>query len=121
MRARNIKLFFDTFMWYLLYLLPIIVLIFAVFRTGSAVSMSSVFNDLGLSIYTDNVILSNLEDIFGIGGVFPLLDSNGILIYATYFVSVFLIHLAVDFLIFIPRLVENLMDKFTKNGGVKDD
>lgn len=117
MRGRNIKYFFDTFMWYLLYLLPLFLLVFAVFRTGTIPSLSSVFTDLGVTIFNDNVILTCLTDIFGASGVFPLFNSDGVLVYATYFICVYLVHLAVDFLIFIPRLFENIADKFTKNGG----
>lgn len=102
-------------------MLPLIIMLFSVFRTGNVVGFDTIFNNLGVSIFTDNVILTSLTDIFGSSGVFPLFSSNGILIYASYFVCVFLVHLAVDFLIFIPRLIENLGDKFTKNGGMKDD
>lgn len=121
MREKNIKLMADTFMWYLLYLLPLFVMLLAIFRTGTIVSIDSVFTSLGLSIFNDNIILTTLTDIFGVGGVFPLFTDNGILIYGSYFVCVYLIHLAIDFLLFIPRLFENLADKFTKNGGIKDD
>lgn len=121
MRTRNIKLFFDTFMWYLLYLLPIFVLLFMIAKNGQLVTFDTVFTGLGLEVFNNNVILTSLIDIFGQNGVFPLFTSYGILTYASYFVCVYLVHLAVDFLIFIPRLLENLGDKFTKNGGVKDD
>ena len=121
MRSRTLKLFFDQFMWYLLYMLPLFAMLFIMFRTGQIVDISTVFSSLGLSVFNDNVILTTLTDIFGLNGVFPLFSSNGILVYCSYFVCVFLIHLAVDFLLFIPRLFENLCDKFTKNGGGKDD
>lgn len=121
MRGRNLKLFFDQFMWYLLYLLPVFVLLIYIAKTGSVVSFSTIFSDLGVTIFNDNIILDCLKDIFGADGVFPLFTGDSILVYATYFICVFLVHLAVDFLIFIPRLFENLGDKFTKNGGMKDE
>lgn len=112
MRKKTIEYFFDNVMWYFLYLLPILLLTFSVFRTGDLITFGSLFNSLGLNFLTDNLILTTLTNIFGAGGVLPLFQTNDILIYLTYFVCVVIIHLFVDFLVFIPRLAHKWLNKF---------
>ena len=114
MRKKTINHLFDSFMWYVVYLTPLLIWLGISIRIGKFSTLSSAFDLIGMNIFTDNVILSSLSNIFGIGGVFPLFASNDVLIYFTYFVSVYLIHLVVDFLLFIPRLCHKWLNSFCR-------
>lgn len=109
MRKKTIKNLFDYVFWYGLYLLPLLLMLVYWFKTGSA-SFINVMSDAGLSVLTTNPIYDALNQIFGSGGVLPLFTSPDVIAFCTYFVSVFLVHLAVDFLLFIPRLAHKWMD-----------
>ena len=112
MRKKTIEYFFDNIMWYLIYMLPLFILLFFVVRSGELITFSALFDSLGLSFLNDNLILITLTDMFGSGGILPLFQSNDILIYMSYFVCVFIIHLFVDFLVFIPRLAHKWLNRF---------
>ncbi len=118
MRKRTISCLFDNIMWYLLYLLPLVVYLFVVIRTGNLLSLSSAMNTAGLGILESNVIFNSLNSLFGSAGVMPLFVSTDLLLYFSYFISVWLCHLAVDVLLFIVRLAHKFMDCF---GGAKDE
>ena len=113
MRKRTQNHLFDNIMWYLIYLLPLICLVLAFASGVTDLTISGLMSQLGLQVLTDNVIYTNLVGIFGTGGVFPLFDNLEILSYLTYFISVFIIHLFVDFLLFIPRLAHKWMRKIS--------
>lgn len=119
MRKKTISKLFDDFMWYLIYLLPIFVMLIFTFKTGQ-ISLSQSLVNCGLGVLTDNPILSNLSQIFGVGGVLPFFESSDILIYLSYFISVFVVHLAVDFVLFIPRLCHKWLESLY-NGGCAND
>lgn len=112
MRKRNISFLFDHVMWYLLYLLPVFMLVVLTCVLRQAVSFESVFELVGLNIATNSVVYTTLVSICGSVGVLPLFGSLDILIYLTYFVNVFIVHLLVDFVLFIPRLAHKWMSKF---------
>lgn len=115
MRERTIKNLSDNIMWYLIYLLPIIgFLILLATNNGVPIVFADVFNNLGLQIVTDNIIVDTLTQIFGVGGVFPIFASPGLIYYFTYFIATMIIHLAVDFLLFIPRLAHKWLGKVTE-------
>lgn len=111
MREKTQKNLFDNVMWYLLYLLPIVLWLVVSFRSGEIVSLSSAMSTMGLDIFANNEIYTNLSSIFATDGILPLFSSPDILMYMTYFVSVFLIHLFIDFLLFIPRLAHKWLNK----------
>ena len=114
MRKKTISYAVDKIFWYLLYFLPILVYFIYSFKSGSLVTLSSVFDSVGLGILSDNVILTSLSSIFGVGGVFPIFSSPDILIFFTWFIGVYLAHLFVDFLLFIPRLAHRWLSFFYK-------
>lgn len=117
MRKKTINCLYDNSMWYCIYLLPLALFVGVSIKTGQFVSLASCFESVGLSILTDNIILTTLSSLFGTGGVLPLFASPDILIYFTYFVSVYLMHLCVDFLLFIPRLSHKWLKSFTSGGA----
>lgn len=117
MRKRTLKCLFDSIMWYLIYLLPLIIWLIVLARNdfNSSYNLAYVFDTMGLGILNDNIILTSLMQIFGAEGVFPLFSSPALLIYGTYFVSCLILHLAVDFLAFIPRLAHKWLGWLTQD------
>lgn len=118
MRKKTIKYLCDNIFWYLLYLLPLIIYVIYCFQNGAFVPLTDCLTACHLDVLSNNIIFTSLSSIFGVDGIFPLFNNVDILSYLSYFVSVFIIHLAVDFLLFIPRFAMSIMDKF---GGVRDD
>jgi len=119
MRKRTITHFFDTLMWYLLYLLPVLVFLFALLAMPLPDLCSYVSNS-PISAIKDTFIFEALDSVFGANGLLPLFSGSAnvfLLYYATYFISVMLLHLFVDFLVFIPRLAHKWMSNF---GGSKE-
>lgn len=112
MRKRNISFLFDNVLWYFLYLLPLIMVVVLSVVLNRSITLSSVFNHVGLSVATNSVVYTTLVSICGSAGVLPLFGSLDILMYLTYFVNVFIVHLLVDFVLFIPRLAHKWMSKF---------
>ncbi len=117
MRKKSIKCLFDNFMWYLVYTLPLLLLLIYWFKTGD-VSLSNAMTSAGLGIFSENPIYTCLTGLFGADGTMPLFTSPDLLVYCSYFVSTFVVHLAVDFVLFIPRICHNWM---TGIGGGKDE
>lgn len=109
MRKRTITKLFDNVLWYAIYMLPLLLMLLYWFKTGS-ISLVNTMTDAGLGIVTNNPIFDSLNSIFGASGTFPLFASADVICYMTYFISTFIIHLAVDFLLFIPRLAHKWMD-----------
>lgn len=114
MRRKNISFLLDGVMWYLLYLLPLIMLVVLTVVLKQAVTFNSVFNLVGLDIATNSVVYTTLVSILSVGGVLPLFSSLDILVYCTYFIHVLILHLLVDFVLFIPRLSHKFMNKFVR-------
>ena len=117
MRKRNLNCLFDNIMWYLIYLLPLFAFLFMLIRTGTIMPLADCMSTFGLGVLTDNFVLDALNKLFGVGGVVPLFANTDILLYLSYFICVYLAHLAVDVLLFIPRYAHKLMSAF----GGKDD
>ena len=118
MRKRTINTFADTVFWYLIYFLPVLVyLLYLIAEPASGtslISFSSCFDTIGLGFVSDNIVVSSLKDIFGTGGLLPLFSSDTPFIIFGWFVCTYITHLAVDFLLFIPRLAHKWMNKFTQ-------
>ena len=70
-------------------------------------------DNLGFLFDNTNIVFTTVQDLFGSSGVLPLwtADSTGIALIVTWFVTVFVVHLAVDFILFIPRLCHKFMGK----------
>lgn len=119
MRKRTISNLADTIFWYLVYLLPVIgYLLYLIAEPASGTSLvafDSFFSNIGLGLVSDNVVVSTLKDIFGTGGVLPLFTTDTPFIIFGWFVCTFITHLAVDFLLFIPRLAHKWLNKFSNS------
>lgn len=115
MRKRAVNHLADTIFWYLLYFLPVIVLIFVtISHKESTITFSDVFLYFGLRLSNDNIIYSTLNHIFGVGGIFPLFQDVGILYMFTWFISCLICHVVVDVILFFPRLSHTFLDKYSR-------
>ena len=117
MRKKTISCLCDNIFWHLIYLLPLILVVGVTFETGTLVSLSTAFQTLGLDIISTNPIFTTLQSIFGSTGIVPLFNNVALLEYISYFVSAYLIHMCVDFLLFIPRFAMNFLNKLYGEGG----
>lgn len=127
MRKRNIVKIADTIFWYSLYLLPVVGYLIYVSAFGQnpgfnssdtgvnviVMSIQSYLSYSGLIPISSNVIYNTLNSLFGTGQTLPLV-SNTVILILTYYVSLFIMHLIVDVLLFIPRFAMKWMDEFTK-------
>lgn len=119
MRKRNVSYFADLILWTIIYLLPILCFAFQFFSYDltaiSNFSFSTFIQD-NFNILESNVIYTSLVDLFGSTGELPLFDTqsaNSVLLYFTYFIICNIAHLAVDFLLFIPRLAHKFLGDIT--------
>ena len=134
MRKRTCKNIFDNIMWYTIYLLPIILTI--LFTAGAFqgdwfpfwyeadgdnanlpfFEVLKNFIEFGIDLDTYNIVTITFNNLFGSDGLIPVFEYNGaIILYMSYFVWVYLFHLMVDFLLFIPRLAHKWIDSFTRS------
>lgn len=119
MRKRTMSAIADHLYWLFVALLPLVCYLIQFLSyeltsvTDSLPTFLSFMQSFGIS--TDSVIYSVLDDLFGASGILPMFSagSNAVLLYLSYFVMVQIIHLAVDFLVFIPRLSHKWMEKLT--------
>lgn len=131
MRKKTVTHVADTIFWYLLYFLPIIISIVSVFAYSGdwfgvwyvddgdfsnapfLITLLSFLNYLGFG--ETSLIYNTLLDIFGTQGLLGVvLPYSPILFYFQYFITVYLMHLCVDFILFIPRIAHKWLNKFTK-------
>ena len=120
MRKRTIKCLCDTIFWYLIYALPFLGYGIQLINDTKIISLSSFLTQADL-ITSENLIFSALNGIFGSGGILPLFSNSALLFVCSWFVSVFLVHLAVDFLLFIPRFAHSVFDSFYKGDMIKNE
>lgn len=106
MRKRSISYFADTWFWYVLYALPVLCYLFFYLAHGAdCVPFATFMSDnLGFVFDSQNIVFTTIQDLFGSAGVLPLFssDSTALSLIVTWFVTVFLVHLAIDFILFIP-------------------
>lgn len=114
MRKRNFSFCLDKLMWFLIYTAPLLIVLFSAFATPLGDIITSVNSSPFVQDFGTTAIYTALDNFFGVNGVLPFLDGPtgvAILSYMTYFINVLIVHLAVDFLVFIPRLGHKLLDK----------
>lgn len=118
MRKRTVNHLADTIFWYLIYFLPVLgYLLYLIAEPSNGtnlVSFSAFFDSIGIGFVSDNIIINSLKDIFGTGGVFPLFSTDIPFDIFGWFICTFIVHLAVDFLLFIPRLAHKWLNNFTQ-------
>ena len=118
MRKRTIKNIADKLYWLIVAMLPLVIYLIQL-TAYELIEVSSVLPSFAeqlqeFGIIDTNIILVSLRDLFGSDGVLPLLEDNSVvMLYLAYFVMVEVVHLAIDFLVFIPRLSHKWMDSLT--------
>lgn len=123
MRKSNFKFYFDKLFWAIIALLPVIFYIFNLLAYRlDTISTLPTFYDIFLNNFnidlTNSVIYSGLVDLFGSNGIVKFLDTtsaSSILVYITYICLVELLHLFIDFVLILPRLLNNWCDKIGGN------
>lgn len=119
LRKKTISNLADHIFWLIVGLMPLILyaLQFLAYKLTAVSSDLPTFLDymhnFGLS--TTSVCYTALQELFGSTGVLPLFVSgdNAVVLFLSYFVTVQIVHLAVDFLLFIPRLSHKWLEKMT--------
>lgn len=118
MRKKTVKCVADTIFWYLLYFLPVVCYVAYMIAEPSSGTTIVQFGDFmtraGFGILADNVVFDTLDKLLGQGGVLPLFSNETPMQFLAYFVSVYLAHLIIDFVLFIPRLCHKWLNEFTK-------
>lgn len=116
MRKRTINHLSDTIFWYIIYLLPVMcyLILLASRHGGEVPTITAYFENFNIPVVTD-LVTEALLSLFGSDGILPLFGSGvGVPVFSWY-ISMMIIHLAVDFLLFIPRLCHKWLNKFTQN------
>lgn len=123
MRKKNVNHILDVVFWDVVYLLPLLAYLFYLlpFNDGSVsiTSFSDFINTIGFgtSQVGTNPIYTALSSLFASVEFLNCFNTNGILLFASYYANVTLIHFVIDVLIFIPHICMNWMDKFTDFAG----
>lgn len=117
MRKKTIKCVADTALWYVLYFLPVIAygLFLFIHPSGEGsvnpISFESFLTDVGFTLVLNNPIYTVLSELFGVNGILPFFNSNAPFIIVGWYVGMVLFHLAVDFVLFIPKLAQKWLCK----------
>lgn len=75
-------------------------------------SFEAFVESMGFEFATENFIVTTLEDMFGAQGVMPLFNDTAPFIIFGWYICVFIVHLMVDFLMFIPKFAHKWMEDF---------
>ena len=121
MRKRTIANLVDSAFWFFVSILPLALYLITCLSYKLQSSTDTLTGFLpfmkNLGLMDSGIIYNSLVDLFGTTGILPLFsaDNNAILLFLSYFVSVEIVHLAVDFLLFIPSIGHKYMNTFTQN------
>ena len=120
MRKRTINCLCNNIFWYLIYALPFLAYGIQLINDTKVISLTHFMLQSNL-MTSDNIIFTALSGIFGSSGILPLFSDASLLYICTWFVSVFLVHIAVDFLLFIPRFAHSAFESFYKGDMIKNE
>lgn len=134
MRKRTCNNLFDNILWYTIYLLPIIMTLLIIgggfqgdwyttwqeidgdFTAFPFYTVFSTVLEVALDVSGSSPIYQSLQSIFCRGGFLPFFEFDAfVLRYFSYLVGVYLIHLFIDFILFIPRLAHKWLNAFTRS------
>ena len=108
MRKKTIKCLTDEVFWFLVYAMPLLILAFSAFKFGAMTSITDVMSSIGLDVISNNFVFSTLSDIFGLSGIVPMFSAD-IIHFMSYLVCVWILHVAVDVLLWLPRWFHSIM------------
>lgn len=120
MRKRNITKVADTIFWYSLYFLPILTSIICLLNGSDTYWTHSVnltffdfmdgfFAHFGIGFFPIYDSLSSLSNVISVDWA----GNETILLFFSWFVSMYILHLFVDFILFIPRIAHKWMKDCT--------
>ena len=114
MRKRNFAFALDNLLWWFIYLLPVFGWLISLIAARDIVPFNTFMSEnLSFVVSSENIIVSILFSVFGADGVLPLIANSDsiIFLFAGYFVTAYFIHLSVDVLMLLPRIVMHGLDK----------
>lgn len=116
MRKRNFLYYVDTVFWWVLYALPFIswlIMLSSDFTGSREFEAFLISNGFASNTFISDCLNAaiGVTSASGDPGVFPILPDTAVYCLS-WFVSVFIAHLMVDFLLFIPRLAHSWMNDF---------
>lgn len=112
----------DKLFWFFIQIFPLVcftVYCIAGARGNEVVvpTFNSFLIKLGFNYQQGNVFYNVLAQLFGASGTFPLfVDSGGVILYLTYVLTMEVLHVCFDVIVFIPRLAHKWISK-----AVQDD
>lgn len=118
MRKKTILYFVDTVFWWTVYAIPVILLFIGSSNSlGEGTLLGDIFRNFFYFV-TNNPIHTALIGLFGDNGVLPFFGQYSyIYVILTWFVATNLCHIAVDVLLFIPRMAHKFIDILTSRGA----
>lgn len=105
---KTVSLIADYIFWYILYALPLFVLLLSVYRTGEIVPLATVFSDLQIMPALSNFFYSFLAEVNQ--SIFPMFETSSMNLMFAYYCSVLTMHLIVDILLFIVKWGHHFID-----------
>ena len=99
---KRIEKKFDYLFWFLIDILPIIIYFILCFRASNAIDFGTFITGFRFDFVADI-----FNEIFTENLTFPVVLVD----YLSYFCSVGIIHIFVDFVLFIPRFAHNALSK----------
>ena len=117
MRKRTIKFTFDKLLWFILMLLPFLIVLYNTRVNGLLdYSMFDVFTrGIGFDM-TDGIIVEAVNTMIGADGYIPLINgTNCIPYYIQWLCVVVLVQIVYDVLMFIPKLAHHWIHTLTQD------
>lgn len=118
MRKKTVNHIAKSIVWHCLFIMPLLLVLISLIHFDLATVFAWV--DSNLPQLSSNIIFSSLEALFGSEGILPFAVGSFryVLYFATYYIFIVLMRLAVEFLTFIPKLACKWLGSFT--GGADD-
>lgn len=121
MRKRTISHVVDCAFWFIVSMLPIVFYVIQplAYELTSVSEVLPTFSETmaTFGINDTNYIYVAIMDIFGESGLMPFFSSgSSVVLFLSYFILIQLLHVFVDFVLFIPRLAHKWLAKLTHAG-----
>lgn len=118
MRKRSISYLIDAGFWLIVSLLPVLFYMIqplAYELTSASDTLPTFAQTMAtFGINNTNYLYVAIMDIFGDQGLMPFFSSDSVVVlFLSYFILIQLLHVFVDFVLFIPRLAHKWLEKLT--------
>lgn len=108
---KNRKINIRKILWYVIYALPLLAYLFALWG-GVSVAFNEIVSQFALP-FMDSVIGQSIQGLLGTNGTLPLLNDT-VLNYCNYFVGCQLLHIVLDVILFLPNVLQKMFEKLDK-------